>query len=117
MTKKYQKTDKSLTFACLSFLGTVTFGILTLCFCAKDVSANGFPLWAIFAICCGAFLLAYAVLLVYAFAKEKDGKRILELSVEIPIIAVVVFALSPIAAILWLVECLVDAIAAKKSQK
>lgn len=112
--KKYVKTDKSLTFACISFLGMLTFAILTPCFCTKDVSVCSFPLWTIFAICCVAFLLAYAVVLVYAFAKEKDGKRILELSVEISFAAVLLVALSPIAAVMWVVERLIDAMADKK---
>lgn len=115
--RKYVKTDKSLTFACVFFFCMVVFGILALCFCAKDAMLGTFPMWAVFAACCGTFLLAYVAVLIYAFAKESEGKRILELSVEIPIIAVVVYALSPIAAILWLVERLVDAIAAKKSKK
>ncbi len=117
MTKKYQKTDKSLILACVFFLGTLVFGILALCFCANDATVWNFPLWSVFAVCFAAFLIAYVAVLIYASVKEHDFKRIFELSLEISVVAVLLLSLLPVAAILWLVERLIDAIVDKNSSK
>lgn len=111
--RKYEKTDKSLVWACVSFLATVALGVLALCFCSKDIAVGGFPLWVIFTISCGACFLAYVGALIYA-AALKEFKNILELSVEVSVVAVVLVAVLPLAAVLWVVERIVDAIVDKK---
>ncbi len=114
--RKYEKTDKSLVWACVSFLATVALGVLALCFCSKDIAVGGFPLWAIFTISCGACFLAYVGALIYA-AALKEFKSILELSVEVSVVAVVLVAVLPLAAVLWVVERIVDAIVDRKKEK
>lgn len=114
--KKFTKGNVCLFFAALSFFCIVVFAILALCFCAKDFAIGNFPLWAVFAGACGFAVVCYGVSLACS-APLKLFKRNLELSLEIPIVATLLIALSPLAVVLWVVEQIFDAIKEGKSAK
>lgn len=114
--KIYEKTNKSLFFACV-FLGIfLAFGITSLCFINNDAAVSGFPLVYLFAAICGVGLLGYVVCICISFA-QKQGRAELELSFELLFITILFTALSPIALLMWIGENISDKISEKRAEK
>ena len=104
--KKYNKTNKLLMMAGLFVFAAIACAVASVCIWRY---ASLDPLWYyVPAGCSVAFLLAYVVVCAVAGKKREDGKSYFFLAWEMVVVSAILIALLPLAAIMWVIETIVE---------
>ncbi len=110
---KYIKSDKYLVLICISVFILLTCGIAALCCLQSSVIVYGISLSALLGIVAAVAFAVCVIVIIAVAVNKKSIKRYCILPFEIVIVATLLIALSPLAFIVWIVECICDKIREK----